>query len=263
MIRCEFNTRTRTNKCEEVRAKFENNNKPVEHKMADVSKKMQEMLDRFATEMKAEISKSVRKLEKSLIKEIELTKKEVKECKEEVTELKKELHENQEEWKKKEEKLENKVNELEKAIEKRDREARKYNVIISGLQIQASDKNTMVQVANEQIKKLWNVNLVVTDVWQINDEITGVKLARWEDKLVLFKAANKIKNKEIFVNSDLTLKEREIQRELRSIKKQEIEKGNKAAVGYQKIFINNTEYRWDPQGKKLINMTENIEDPKN
>lgn len=55
----------------------------------------------------------------------------------------------------------------------------------------------------------------------------------------------------IFIDNDLTVKERQIQKLLWNIVKKEREKGKRATIGYQKIWLDNCEMRWNESAGKL------------
>lgn len=58
--------------------------------------------------------------------------------------------------------------------------------------------------------------------------------------------------KDIFVEDDLTRKEREIQRELRRRARAEREKGERnVKVGYKKIYMKDRWYRWNEMEEML------------
>jgi len=55
----------------------------------------------------------------------------------------------------------------------------------------------------------------------------------------------------IFIDDDLTKKEREIQNHLREKAKEERRKGNRAKIGYAKIWVNDKCYWWNAREKRL------------
>lgn len=56
---------------------------------------------------------------------------------------------------------------------------------------------------------------------------------------------HKLKGTKIYIDNDMTLKERIIQAEIRKIAREEIGKGHKIKVGYRKITIEGEEHMWD------------------
>jgi hypothetical protein len=53
------------------------------------------------------------------------------------------------------------------------------------------------------------------------------------------------------IEDDLTKKERDIQKELRALAKEERQKGLRMKVGYKKIWIEGKGFRWDEEKGKL------------
>ena len=48
--------------------------------------------------------------------------------------------------------------------------------------------------------------------WKIKEEIIGIRLETFSDKLLLLKNKSLLKDTKIFINDDLTFNEREVQR---------------------------------------------------
>jgi hypothetical protein len=59
------------------------------------------------------------------------------------------------------------------------------------------------------------------------------------------------KGKRVYIEDDLTKKERDIQKELRALAKEERQKGLRVKVGYKKIWIEGKGFRWDEEKEKL------------
>lgn len=56
----------------------------------------------------------------------------------------------------------------------------------------------------------------------------------------------------IYIDDDLTKMERERQNHFRDKAKEEREKGNDVKIGYEKIFVKDSWYRWNEKEKKLV-----------
>lgn len=61
---------------------------------------------------------------------------------------------------------------------------------------------------------------------------------------------NKLRGTKIFINNDLTPKEREIQRIMREIAREERKNGAEVKIGYQKIRINKKDFIWKEENLK-------------
>lgn len=77
------------------------------------------------------------------------------------------------------------------------------------------------------------------------------EISSWGQKREIMVKKKELKSG-IFIDDDLTRKEREIQKYLREKATEENRKGNKTRVGYRKIFLKDRWYRWDEKEKKLV-----------
>lgn len=74
------------------------------------------------------------------------------------------------------------------------------------------------------------------------NKIIQVKVSTWEDKKELMRKKNKLKMKQLFVENDLTKKEREIRTQIRKEAKKERIAKSKVKIGYKKLQINGKNY---------------------
>lgn len=74
------------------------------------------------------------------------------------------------------------------------------------------------------------------------------KLKSWQQKKEVMMNKNKLKNKNIYINNDLTKKERRIQREIAEVAKVERVGGAKVKIKYQKLKVNDRIVRWKEEG---------------
>ena len=78
-----------------------------------------------------------------------------------------------------------------------------------------------------------------------NRGITRVTFKNFEDKLKIMRNKSKLRGQDIYIDSDLTKAEREIQGILRQRAREEREKGDtEAKVGYQKILLRGQWVAW-------------------
>lgn len=70
------------------------------------------------------------------------------------------------------------------------------------------------------------------------NKIIQVKVGTWEDKKELMGKRNKLKMKKLFVENDLTKKEREIRTQIRKEAKKERIAKSQVKIGYKKLQIN-------------------------
>jgi len=82
-------------------------------------------------------------------------------------------------------------------------------------------------------------------------EIIIAEINKWEQKNNVMKKKNKLK-KGIIIENDLTRKEREIQRRLKELAREEREKGDgRVKVGYKKIYMRGKWHSWNEKKEEL------------
>lgn len=94
-------------------------------------------------------------------------------------------------------------------------------------------------------------------------KIIVAKLKNFEHKIEILKNKSKLKGKNIYIDSDLTLDEQKTQAEIRKAAKEEKDKGNNTKVGYRKLEINGMKYVWNDEEGKLKKITITNYNPKN
>ena len=95
-----------------------------------------------------------------------------------------------------------------------------------------------------KVKKAYKVKI------EENKVIVIANLDNWEQKREIMNNKKNLKSG-IWIENDLTKEEREVQGKLRALAREEKEKGNKVKVGYRKIYIEDSMYRWNEKEKKL------------
>jgi hypothetical protein len=59
------------------------------------------------------------------------------------------------------------------------------------------------------------------------------------------------KGERMYIDDDLTKEERETQKKLRELAREERDRGKRVKIGYRKIQINRDWFRWDKRQEKL------------
>lgn len=214
----------------------------IQQQMGDITKTLQVILGRLddITEIKKEI-KEIREENKQLKVDIKNMKTENKD------QLKKFQEEN--------DSLKKKINSLEMVLEKKDKNERKNNIIIKGTNLEGPELKNKVKT---YLKNKLQADVEVEEAREIGNKKEGrstitVKFGNWENKQEVLKNKNKLKGEKIFIDHDLTIKERNIQKKLRDIGKTEAAKGHTVRIGYKKIFINGTKHIWNEELNFLQN----------
>lgn len=240
--------------------KIEKENKDIIMKIDKIESRMNKELDRMKQEIegikagkqeeKERAQKSECKLEE-LEEKLEFLKKELtkkfESGKSETEGMeRKELKKNEIESHGKEKEKTSK--ELKWIIEEVERERRRKNVIISGLDTQ--DKESLIKWfalrlgAAVGIRKIWNVRNVKKTI--------GVQLENLDQKAEVMKNKSKLKQEKdmIFINSDSTWIERQNRKEVIKKAKELNEKGIESKIAYNKIITEKEVYFWNERVEK-------------
>ncbi|KAJ3621980.1 hypothetical protein MTP99_002520 [Tenebrio molitor] len=166
--------------------------------------------------------------------EIKTLRKELAAVREENGELRKELATVSEEIRGREEKgqLEKadwmkRKKMIEEKMEQREKKEWKNNVIITG---KLAISGNIERGVEEWLEREIGVKVNVKEAFKIN-----------KDKMMLAKIEN----------DDLTKEERETQKKLRELAREERDRGKRVKIGYRKIQINGDWFRWDERQEKL------------
>lgn len=65
------------------------------------------------------------------------------------------------------------------------------------------------------------------------------------------KEKHNLRDSKIYIDDDLTKREREIQQKIREKMRQEKNKGNNAVMGYKKLIVNGEKWIWSEQQMEL------------
>lgn len=191
---------------------------------------------------------------------------ELKRNTEEVRSLRVEMNKKEEEWKAERKELVERINILEKKIDNQDKEKRRNNTVISGIEVKGEN---LEQYLERVIAEVILVDAKIKKAYKINNKnnipMYMVEWVSWEDKRKVMQNKYKLKDKvkNVYIENDLTWEERKIQFDIRAIAKTERAKNKKVKVGYQKIFIEGKEYKWCTNEGGLVEVDDPIRWPKN
>ena len=141
---------------------------------------------------------------------------------------------------------------IERGLDRQETQKRKLNILIKGLKL-ISD-NITGDVENLLSMK-FNLKGKVTEAHIINNsnQVILVRIADWDSKMVIMRTKKtKLVNTDIFIENDLTPRERKINSKHLELSKQARLEGRSAVLGYQKIRIEGQWLRWDINKDKLV-----------
>lgn len=179
------------------------------------------------------------------------------ELKEELKEIKKEISYKEEKWEEEKKQLSKRIENLEDRAEKEERKKRKNNIVVKGIQVtKGKEKEQLEAFLKEEVK----VNAKILKAYQTEKEQRTDRIVAevesWSMKQEIMTNKFKLRNTKIYIDNDLTVEERRIQKEIRSIAREEKGKGKKVKIGYQKITIGNEEFRWNKEEQGVSTWTE-------
>ncbi|XP_071577672.1 uncharacterized protein [Temnothorax nylanderi] len=146
-----------------------------------------------------------------------------------------------------------KMKEIERSMEMTERRKRKNNIIVKEEKV-GNDKERKEEF-EKLIEELDNIKGSIKEIQEIGYGDNKMRLLRcknWEAKRDIMKKKKELGRKYgSFLDDDLTKEERQIQIEIRKIAREKREKGKRVAIGYQKIWEDNKEWRWNESKGRL------------
>lgn len=217
-------------------------------------------------EMRKDMKDGNKKLKDTMEKNINQIREMVAETRKEIAELKgkenKAVEERQKikaQMKEKEEQdkramenikaLEDRIKQLEIRREREEKEKRKNNLIIRG---KSFSQHKLKEEVKEFIATQLGVNAEIKEAFTITNikgHMVNVKIETWDQKLNILKAKHKLHNtnERIYIDNDLTPRERKIQADMAQMAEKTRREGKTVRVGYQKIKINEEWFDWDTE----------------
>uniref|UniRef100_A0A6P7GHK2 Uncharacterized protein LOC114342707 isoform X2 n=1 Tax=Diabrotica virgifera virgifera TaxID=50390 RepID=A0A6P7GHK2_DIAVI len=142
-----------------------------------------------------------------------------------------------------------------KRIEQLEKDRQRNNIVLKGLTLDPNDRKPVKESVEHFIGRNLKLQVKLRGAVKIGDQIFVAEMENLTDKLSVLKNKGKLKNlqgQKVYIESDLTRKEREIQAKIRKMAKEEKDKGNTTKIGYMKLEINGKEWTWDHNKEKLI-----------
>lgn len=221
-------------------------------KVEELEKRMGKMLTSIGEEIK-------KQLKEQLIQLKEQQEVLIKDLTEKWEKKEEEWRKEKEEWKVEKEDLGSRIKKLEWEKEKLEREKRKLNIVIRGQEF-TEDR------VEEQVEEFLEANLKVevktesAYILKKNKEerkgnLVIAKLQQWEmKKQVMFN--KKELRKGVYIDDDLTEKERKIQLEVRKKAREEKGNGKNVKAGYMKVQIDGKWLKWSEMDDCFIEETD-------
>jgi len=202
------------------------------------------------------ILKKLDEVKEELKKEIELKVTDMKidfaEVKEELKKVKAEWEEKANIWQKEKGEMEKRISNLENKLEKQEKEKRRNNVVIKGIDFDKEQPGNqyLKQKVVDYFQKEMEIEIKVEEAFKVGkteEKVTVVKCAEFDHKLELLKLKRKLPGS-IYIDSDLTMEERKVQLAIRNVARGEKNNGKKTRVGYRKLEVDGIKYEWSQEG---------------
>lgn len=209
---------------------------PIKGKTYDKDKNMEELMRQMMEEIKA-----IRQENKVFREELIEIKKENIVLKAELTEMRKKIED---------------MTAVEWKLEKLEREKRKNNIVITGLKLGPCDAQNMSMEIEKFIKETVKIETQVKNAYLTKgNKLIIAEMENFNKKVDIMKNKHMLRNIKggnIYIDSDLTAKEREVQKVIRDKAKEQRREGKEVKPGYQKLEIDGTLWIWDNKVKQLI-----------
>lgn len=213
------------------------------------SKKLARTPPKFNTKMEENIEGIMKLMNKmndkinDMSEEVKKTREEQKEFREEIKELRMENKRLKDE----NTKLKKNIIEVEERVDRMEREKRLNNLVIQGLKIGTNKQEILIETMENFIKNDLKVDVKIENAIKLSETTCLIKLQNQVEKHKIMQNKNKLRARqgdEIYIQEDLSVKDREIQRQIRLRANEEKRNGSIVKVGYRKIKIGNDEWRW-------------------
>ncbi|KAL6416393.1 hypothetical protein ACFW04_011573 [Cataglyphis niger] len=149
--------------------------------------------------------------------------------------------------------IRNKLNEMENRMERREREERRRNVLIKGVEVKEGKR----RVAVEELFDSIGIKAEIEEVRKIGGsveegrEMMVIRLKNEDQKREVWNKKKLLKGRKERILEDGTWKERRMRWSLERIAKEEEKKGRKVWIGYGKIRIDEKWWKWDEEEEVL------------
>lgn len=148
---------------------------------------------------------------------------------------------------------------LKNSIEILEREKRANNIVMTGLEVAASDPGVLKEATENFFRQNLKVETKVKSVHKLGPKTCLIQLEDEQQKREVMREKSKLRNlrdNRVYLNDDLTKGERHMQKVIRETAKEERKNGKDVKIGVRKLMINGVEWRWSREQEKLEAITE-------
>lgn len=216
-----------------------------------------------------EIRKMIREMQREIKGEMEMLRIEIREnlktVGDDIRELGRQLKENKEEVEvikreingikladgKEKAEIVNKLGSVENRLESIERDKIRNNLVVSGIEVEDQGEEQIKKTMQEMLEKQLGIRVEIERATKINRQKCVIKIKEWRDKIRILTEKRKLRGGTIYIDSDLTKKQREVQKKIRDEAKKQRESGKAVKVGYNRLTVNNEIWVWNNELQSL------------
>lgn len=225
------------------------NMEEIKELLLQMRKEIKEDMEGIKNEIKSEIGE-IRKDVKDLRREIEQSNEEVMQIKADMNGVKAKRQEERKE-------VIEKLGKVEERLERLERDKIRNRLVLTGIDMRNDDENKLKEGVEQMIEREMKIKVEVKKAYKLSPKRYIVEMNKWEDKIMLLKEKVRLRGSDIYLESELTLKEREIQKKIRDIAREEKKKGAVVRVRYQSLQVNGRTFAWNRE-TDLLEETDRI-----
>uniref|UniRef100_A0A6P7FC70 Uncharacterized protein PF11_0207-like isoform X1 n=1 Tax=Diabrotica virgifera virgifera TaxID=50390 RepID=A0A6P7FC70_DIAVI len=188
------------------------------------------------------------------VTEIKKDQKSSKEAIEQLIEDNRKLKNENKHLKQENKEIKEELKEIKENMEFMEKQRRKNNVVMNGLTIDTYEQGAIKEAMLNLFKGHMEIEVKIKNAYKLGTKTCLIELEDQEDKIKVMKNKSKLKNykeEKIYINNDTTMREREIQKTIRMIAREERDKGNEVKIGTNKLWVNNEEWKWNNKEDKI------------
>ncbi|KAF7991958.1 hypothetical protein HCN44_010759 [Aphidius gifuensis] len=122
------------------------------------------------------------------------------------------------------------------------RKERKCNICITGCIPETWNTKENIE---KELEKYLKSKIQVKEIEIVKESEIKVKLMSWEDKRIIMIAKGELKGSDMWIDDDMTDREKGVQKWLRDKARNETKRGKTAHAKYQKLLIGREEWNWN------------------
>jgi len=149
--------------------------------------------------------------------------------------------------------VEKRIWRMERKLEMKEREERRRNIVIKGLEVKEGKRREVV----EKVLGVMGVNTEIEGIWRVGKggemgrEMVVVKFREERMRNEVLEKRSLLKGRKEWIMEDWTWEERKMRWKLEEIAKREEKGGKQVRIGYGRIKVGDQWWRWDEEEEVL------------